>query len=127
MLALAAVVCLGAPLTPRAVRSEVSATLADRVVAQARHPAGGVRHQMGSSILTVMAEEKEARGKLPANATHLMTLVLGFFGTAIWWSGLSTRAHPGFLLPSFPRSSFLSVVCFLQRRDVATLSGVFRL
>jgi uncharacterized membrane protein len=82
---------------------------------------------MGGGLLTVVTEETESSDRLPANAAHLTALLLGFFGTVFWWFGMSTWTYPGSRLPSLPRSWFLTVVCFVQRRNVATLSGVFRL
>ena len=129
MLALAAaVLCLGSFLASRTVRSEVSATLAGAGAAHTQHPPGGFRHQMGGSLLIVLAEETETRDRLPANTAHLTALLLGaFFGAAVWWLGMSTLEHPGSRIPLLPRSWFLTIVCFVQRRRVATLSEVFRL
>ena len=118
--------CLGYSLTSRTVRSEATSILAGAGAAGTQHLSGGFRHQMGGLPAT-FAEEAETSDRLPANAAHLTALLLGFFGTVIWWFGMSTWAYPGSRLPSLPRSWFLTVVCFLQRRNVATLSEVFRL
>jgi hypothetical protein len=105
---------------------------ADLAVVHAARPVHVVRdgnqHSIGRTAPTAFAEETETTDELPVNAGLLMALLLGFLYGPIRWGRDSASSALPVPRASLPASCRLySIVCFLQRRSVATLSGVFRL
>ena len=124
----AAVLCLGIFLSWRAEVSEASTVVAVASAAHSEHLPNGYRHSADANSHAVFAEEGEPGDKLPANAALLTMLLLGVFvGTALWWSGMSAQKRPRSRVTSPTQRWFYSMVCFFQRRSVATLLAVLRL
>jgi hypothetical protein len=91
-------------------------------------PVNGYGYPIDGTYLAVVAEDDEARNKLPKNAALLRALVFVLiFGLALGWTVASgwRRRRPE--LCSLTRGWFHSMVRLHQRRAIATLLGVFRL
>jgi hypothetical protein len=127
MVALA--VCIAGFLSSYANESEGSAVFAMVHAARPVHAVpDGHRHKISRSATPVFAEETETKDELPANAGLLTALLLGSFFGAIPWELNSAALVLPVPRSSWPAScSFYSAVCFLQKRLVAILSGVFTL
>jgi hypothetical protein len=127
----AVLLSLGAFLSWRATGSEVSATPTLTGAAHAEHGANGGAHEHPideNHLLDVLAEENEARDKLPANATLLTMLALvASFGLALGWLPASGWSSPRSQVSLLIRCCFHSIVHVQHGRPVATLLGVFRL
>jgi hypothetical protein len=127
---LALVVCLVGFSSWYANGAGASDVLAAARAARPVHVArGGHHHPIGRTVPAALSEETESSTDgLPANAGLLTALLLGFlFGPAAGWRN-SASSPPLGPRPARPASCrFFSVVCFLQRRSLSTLSGVFRL
>ncbi len=126
---LAVAVCLVGFLSSYTDESDASAVLAVAGAARPVHVAsGGHRHSMVRTAPTALSEETDSKDGLPAKAGLLTALLLGFVSATIPWgrnSAFSALPGPGTSWPTSCR--FYSIICLLQKRSVATLSGVSRL
>ena len=121
--------CFGVfPLSWPASGFEVSTASTMAGAPHVEQPANGSGYPIDGTYLAVFAEEDGAGNKLPKNAALLRALVFVLFiGLSLGWivvSGWRCRRPE---VCSLIRCWFHSMVHLHQRRDVATLLGVFRL